>query len=451
MIKRISRIFILLPLLILLTGCGLFSYLTGDLPEDHELYAESSGQEKNARGKKEESKKEESKKGPLYQKGEVFASEASGSGEVVELQKDEIADVGSLDEALSLSESEIMESMRASEGRYYYERLTETQKRLYAELRHILLNRQEKIQISTLDKDELDHVFKFVINDYPDIFYVEGYTYVLYILGDVPDRILFSGTYTMDENRIRVYRDYINKYADEFLSALSSSGIDRSDDYQVIKFVYEYIINNTDYEKGSPYNQTVISVMVNGKSVCSGYSKTTQYLLNLCGIPATVVLGRVRDGEAHSWNLVNCNGAWYYVDTTWGDASYSRAEGYEESDLDPPVNYIYLNTTTEEIRKNHIFDDEELMMPCDSLQDYYFVREGSFFTSADPDQLAALFAKAYAEGAAYVPLKTSNEEVFRDIHDHLLEEQHIFDYVTEGRGSVSYVENKDFYYIVFYL
>lgn len=350
-----------------------------------------------------------------------------------------------------LPEEEVLSAKESSEGLFYYEKLSESEKTTYAEILTVLRHRAEKALLTTLSSEETDIAFKAVANDYPEIYFVDGYTYTLYLLGDVPSKLLFSGSYTMSADMIAQNDRAVEEYTDAFLNSMSAEGIDKSDDYNVIKYTYEYIIKNTDYDKSAPNNQNIISVMTGKKSVCSGYAKATQYLLNKCGIYASIVLGNVREGtEAHSWNLVSCNGSFYYLDTTWGDASYAYEEENDKGAA-PPVNYDYLLVTEADILRTHIFDSLALMPYCNSTADNYYVREDLLFYDVDAEHLSMAFDKAYEENREYIMLKMSDEAVYDNMWEHLLNKQHIFDYLKGKNDSVSYSENKDGLYFIFYI
>ena len=59
-------------------------------------------------------------------------------------------------------------------------------------------------------------------------------------------------------------------------------------------------------------------------AVCDGYSQAYVYLLQQCGINAAVIVGvagnDMSDTGGHAWSVVQLDGEWYEVDSTWDDA-----------------------------------------------------------------------------------------------------------------------------------
>lgn len=62
---------------------------------------------------------------------------------------------------------------------------------------------------------------------------------------------------------------------------------------------------------------TPAGALLEGRAVCSGYTRAFQDVCEAAGVPCVVV---VSDDEAHAWNQINVNGTWYNVDVTWDDA-----------------------------------------------------------------------------------------------------------------------------------
>ena len=372
-------------------------------------------------------------------------------------EESEVLTEKDLDKYEFVDSESVKETQSESSEKYYYKLLDSNERKVYSEILYILTNMQSEVALSTTDIDMVDKVFEYVYNDHPELFYVDGYNYVKYLIEDEVKKLTFTGSYTMTEDKVSSYRTKIDEYTENFLNAYNESLLELSedevaDDYYKCRFTYEYIIENTDYDKVAPDNQTIVSVMVNGKSVCSGYSKTAQYLLEKLGIENTFVRGRVIEGETHSWNLVKADGDYYYMDVTWGDATFTLKDASEEYEQSlPPVNYSYMLTTTEELKKTHIFDEEELFPEATSMKDDYFVREGLYFTELDKSQLKAAFKNAYAADEDLIMIKMSSEEVYDDIWDYLINKQRVFDYLKNSGGSVSYSENREQLYMIIWI
>lgn len=338
---------------------------------------------------------------------------------------------------------------RAQENGYAYSMLSEGEQQLYLEIRDAILQFEENVKLSSCDKDEISHAFQCVLNDHPEIFYVDGYTYTEYTLGDILKKITFTGTYRFSQDEITEKQTEIDSYVNQCLADMP----DEADDYTKVKYIYEYLIHHTEYDALAEDNQNICSVFIEGRSVCQGYAKATQYLLNEAGIFSTLVLGRVVGGEGHAWNLVQIEGKYYYVDTTWGDASYQAVGGASSypGEKIPTINYDYLCVTTEQMNLTHVLDNVVELPLCDSTEDNYYVREGLYFTAWDREQIEQIFREEYEKGSAYVTLKCANYEVYRQMQDALIMNQEIFQYLDCPDGVVSYSDDEKQYSMSFWL
>lgn len=327
-------------------------------------------------------------------------------------------------------------------SRFAYESLDAQEQIWYGEIEQALGEMTDTVKLSTepigqgLDEQDIDRIFQCVLIDHPEIFYTTGYTYTKYSRGDRTVGIDFAGTYSLPREEAVNKAEEIRGRALEWLSDIPSD----ASEYDKVKAVYEKIIFSTDYDLNASDNQNIASVFLGNSSVCQGYAKATQYLLNHLGVMCTLVQGTVDTGEAHAWNLVRVDGDYYYVDTTWGDASYRMEDGSGQEEL-PEINYDYLCVTTQELLRTHCIESVVAMPECTATQANYYVREGVYFTSYDAEQMQSIFDRAWESGRTEITLKCADEECYREICRELIDEQEIFSYMPENSSTIAYAQN----------
>ena len=355
-------------------------------------------------------------------------------------------------DALSVQETAALEDdntesfslLEEGGSRFAYESLDTQEQIWYQEIEQALGSMEATIRLSTepleqgMDEQDIDKIFQCVLIDHPEIFYTTGYTYTKYSRGERTVGIDFAGTYELTKEEATERAEAIRSVTAEWLAAMDMS----ASEYNKVKTVYETIIFSTNYDLDAVDNQNIASVFLGGASVCQGYAKATQYLLNHLGVMCTLVQGMVDTGESHAWNLVQVDGEYYYVDTTWGDASYRMEDGSGQGNL-PEINYDYLCVTTRDLLRTHQIDSVIPMPECTATEANYYVREGMYFTSYDREQMQEIFDRAAADGRTDVTLKCADEICYEEICHALIDGQEIFSYMQiPGNGStVTYAQN----------
>ena len=331
---------------------------------------------------------------------------------------------------------------------YAFGKLSEDEQEVYLEILEALIHFKENVKLSSCDKELISRVFQCVLNDHPEIFYVDGYSYTEYTLGSILKKITFTGSYRFSPEEVKEKQMQIDNYVNQCLAGMPED----ADEYEKVKYVYEYLIHHTDYDAAAKDSQNICSVFLERKSVCQGYAKATQYLLNRAGVFATLVLGEVVGGEGHAWNLVRIDGAYYYVDTTWGDASYQAVGGSDYPiEKIPTINYDYLCVTTEQMEQTHTQDNVVEMPECTSMDANFYVREGVYFTEFDEKKIEKIFTDSYERGDTYVTLKCEGPDIYSKMQETLIGEQGVFRYLDCPDKAVSYVENEKQYSLSFWL
>lgn len=209
----------------------------------------------------------------------------------------------------------------------YYNMLDENGQHIY---RQIYANAQVLqpafAPVEPITARKLRDVISAVYNDHPELFWLET-SYACKHLGNgqcVEIDLQFNRTAKNLERENAAFESA----AAEILSQAETFGTD----YDKERYVHDTLLKQVDYVKSAEMNQSAYSALVNGRSVCAGYARAFQYLMQQLGIPCYYCTGYA--GEDHAWNIVKLEEDYYNVDTTWDDTGEGTYDYFNKTDAD---------------------------------------------------------------------------------------------------------------------
>lgn len=237
-----------------------------------------------------------------------------------------------------------------SEYNIYYSYLSDNGKKIYKQVyaNALAYNRSFKTVVK-IKINELNDVMEALFNDHPELFYLDtNYSYK-YNSNDMCIEI------TLNYNDTIKNIDYNKKLFDEEVNRIVNEANKLTSNYDKEKYVYMALINKIEYDTNAIYNQSAFSALVIGRSVCAGYTRAFQLIMQKLNIPTYYVLGFAK--EDHAWNIVKLNGEYYNVDITWDDTGGV---------------FKHFNLTDEEISTSHARNGISLNLPKCNFNTYRF-------------------------------------------------------------------------------
>lgn len=315
-----------------------------------------------------------------------------------------------------ISYQEVTEDEDASLS-YYYSKLSEDDKQIYKEILSGLNSNTAEIYLHGDDADRANQILQYVMRDHPEIFWSDGSATTTSYSG-LHSYTVMKANYQYDANTRSSMQVQIDQAVAECLDGISQD----ASDYDKILYVYEYIIHSVEYNLDASDNQNIYSVFVGKESVCAGYSKATQYLLQKLGVFCTYVIGTAGDdNQAHAWNLVSCNGEYYYVDTTWGDPTFLAEEG-EEVAAEEKIAYDYMLCDETELFKNHTPDTSVELPSCTHMDYNYYVVNGDYYTSFDSETILQKMNDVISSGGSTSVIKFSSADLYAAARESIFQE-----------------------------
>lgn len=266
---------------------------------------------------------------------------------------------------------------------YYYWMLDEGLRVDYMTILNAFQSMEEDIDL-LLDEDSMKQIVKMIHADHPEIFWVDqSYDYSLY---DSWVQIHPRYTCSAEEKEVRVLQ--VEQTVEEGLSVLPENALA----YEYIKALYTYVVDTVEYDLDASDNQNIYSSMVNRVSVCTGYAKELQYLLQRAGIQALLVEGEVEGRGPHAWLIAYCGGEYYHIDPTFGDPSYMEEslDNLESLPGELRVDYAYLCCDTESILRGRSISTELEVPYCESTALLYYPMHNLYFCEYDEEVLISL-------------------------------------------------------------
>jgi hypothetical protein len=258
--------------------------------------------------------------------------------------------------------------------------------------------------------------------DYGNLFWINGYQYNTYTNGKKVVGLEFEPKYSMSQEQRDMYQGMVDSVVEEWLSGISTE----ASDFDKALYVFETLINKVDYDTESIENQNILSVFLYQSTVCQGYADAAWYLLDKLGIESAIITGTANN-ENHAWNLVSLDGAYYYMDVTWGNSKYLDSN----NDATGRINYAYLAMTTEEISQNHVITSSFEVPECVSNADNYFVHEGLYYDWFGIDSIGQKINESYQSGEDEISLKFSNTDLYTRVINYFFDEKHISDFCPD--------------------
>lgn len=195
---------------------------------------------------------------------------------------------------------------------YRKQELNKWDQLVYDRLLLDMLEAKDHIYVSPVFAPTLDNIFKAILEDHPEIFYVKSYSGILYPIGA---RITPEYLYSQDEIR------HLQRICQERRKWVMENRI-VTGELQTVRRVHDVLSYNIQYQETGPEAHSILGPVVKGIGVCEGFAKAMKYILDAYDIPCILICGYARpsDGspeEAHCWNLVQIQGRWRHVDLTF--------------------------------------------------------------------------------------------------------------------------------------
>ena len=205
--------------------------------------------------------------------------------------------------------STYINDLYASDERIYNNFLNTTEKKIYRELVKGTKIYNGKINIQITDEEtSVEKVLDAIKVDHPELLNFGSVTYSWDNDGNYKIKVNNATIILLEQINISRIERIVYRIKEETKNM---------SDYEKIKYVYEWMGENSDYDRSFTYmakNQSAYNVFINKNAVCAGFTKASQIIFQNIGIESYGVSGNTTG--PHMWNIIKYKGKYYFFDST---------------------------------------------------------------------------------------------------------------------------------------
>lgn len=215
------------------------------------------------------------------------------------------------EETSTLSGENILEDYKS---KYAYNTLTAKQKKLYEVIYNGAAAHKDNLNVAGegFTENDMDKAYWAFDYDNPQFFWLaNGYRFTT-MGGEI---ISVNMVYSRSASEAAKIQPLFDAAAQKVIDkALAQDNL-----FDRVLVIHDAITEMTTYNAKAPsYKSEADGPLVYGEALCEGYAKAFMYLCQSVGIQCFCVAGYA--GEDHMWNMLQLDGEWYHMDTTWDDS-----------------------------------------------------------------------------------------------------------------------------------
>ena len=225
----------------------------------------------------------------------------------------------------------------------YYGMLSEALQKVYKQVyANALKVNAVFVPVEALNAEQIRYVVEAVYYDHPELFWMDPGYNSKYDNRGLCVELELDFNYTVE---------HLDDHKQEFThvaNEIVQGAVNYTEDWEKERYVHDALLGRVNYQLAAQVGQSAYSALVDRETVCAGYARAFQYVLQQLQIPCYYVTGVA--GQNHAWNMVYLSGAFYNVDVTWDDTS--------------PISYLYFNKSDAQLAGTHIRQSLSINLPA---------------------------------------------------------------------------------------